>query len=47
MKSIEKKEHLSEDITIRAIEEIQKITDSYMKKVEETIALKEEEVMEV
>jgi ribosome recycling factor len=47
MKKIEKEEHLSEDDTKKSIEEIQKITDSYIKKVDETVAHKEEEVMEV
>ena len=47
MKKIEKDEHLSEDDTKRAVEEIQKLTDAYIKKVDETVAHKEEEVMEV
>ncbi len=47
MKKIEKDEHLSEDETKRAVEEIQKLTDAYIKKVDETVAHKEEEVMEV
>ena len=47
MKKIEKDEHLSEDDTKRAVEEIQKFTDAYIKKVDETVAHKEEEVMEV
>lgn len=47
MKKIEKEEHISEDETKRAIDEIQKITDLYIKKVDETVAHKEEEVMEV
>jgi ribosome recycling factor len=47
MKGIEKEEHLSEDETKRSIEEIQKVTDSYIKKVDETITHKEEELMEV
>jgi len=47
MKKIEKDEHLSEDETKRAVEEVQKLTDSYIKKVDETVAHKEEEVMEV
>ncbi len=47
MKKIEKEEHISEDETKRAVEEIQKLTDSYIKKVDATIAHKEEEVMEV
>ena len=47
MKKIEKDEHLSEDDTKRAVEEIQKLTDAHIKKVDETVAHKEEEVMEV
>jgi ribosome recycling factor len=47
MKKIEKDEHLSEDDTKRAVEEIQKLTDSYIKKIDEIVAHKEEEVMEV
>jgi len=47
MKKIEKEEHISEDETKRAIDEIQKITDSYIKKIDETVAHKETEVMEV
>jgi len=47
MKQIEKEEHLSEDETKRAVEEIQKLTDLYIKKVDATVAHKEEEVMEV
>lgn len=47
MKKIEKEEHLSEDETKRAVEEIQKLTDSYIHKIDETVAHKEKEVMEV
>ena len=47
MKKNEKEEHVSEDETKKSIEEIQKITDSYIKKIDETVANKEEEIMEV
>ena len=47
MRKIEKEEHISQDETKRAIDEIQKITDSFIKKVDETVSHKEEEVMEV
>ena len=47
MKKLEKEKHISEDETKRAIEEIQKITDSYIKKVDDVVAHKEKEVMEV
>jgi len=47
MKKIEKEHHVSEDETVRSIEEIQKLTDSHIKKVDEIVAHKEVEVMEV
>ena len=47
MKKLEKEEHLSEDDTKRSLDEIQKTTDSFIKKIDETVAHKEEEVMEV
>ena len=47
MKKIEKEEHLSEDETKRAVEEIQKLTDLYIKKIDETLDHKEKEVLEV
>jgi ribosome recycling factor len=47
MKKLEKEEHLSEDDTKRSLDEIQKITDSFIKKIDETVSHKEEEVMEV
>jgi ribosome recycling factor len=47
MKKIEKEKHMSEDETKRAIEEIQKLTDTYIKKVDETLSHKEAELMEV
>lgn len=47
VKKLEKEKHLSEDDTRRSIEEIQKITDSYIKKVDEVISHKEVELMEV
>jgi ribosome recycling factor len=47
MKKLEKEEHLSEDDTKRSLDEIQKTTDSFIKKVDETLSHKEEEVMEV
>ncbi len=47
MKKIEKEKHMSEDETKRAIEEIQKLTDAYIKKVDETLSHKEAELMEV
>ena len=47
MKKLEKDKHVSEDETKRAMEEIQKITDTYIKKVDEVVSHKEKEVMEV
>lgn len=47
MKNLEKQKQASEDETRKSIEEIQKITDSYIQKVDETVSHKEAEVMEV
>ena len=47
MKKIEKEHHISEDETARSIDEIQKLTDSHIRKVDEIVAHKEVEVMEV
>lgn len=47
VKKLEKEEHVSEDETKRSISEIQKITDSYIAKVDEIVSHKEAEVMEV
>jgi ribosome recycling factor len=47
MGRIEKEDHLSEDETKRSTDEIQKLTDSYIGKVDEIVTHKETEVMEV
>lgn len=47
MKKLEKEKHLSEDETKRSIDEVQKITDSFVKRVEEIFSHKEAEIMEV
>lgn len=47
IKRLGKEEHLSEDDTKRSMDEIQKVTDSYIKKVDEIVKHKEDEVMEV
>lgn len=47
LKKKEKDEHISEDDVKRLQEEIQKVTDSYIEKVEETLRHKEKEIMEV
>jgi ribosome recycling factor len=47
LKRLEKDAHVSEDETKRAQDEVQKITDSYIKKIDEILAHKEKEIMEV
>ena len=47
LKKSEKEDHLSEDNVKKLQNETQKITDSYIKKVEEVLQHKEKEIMEV
>lgn len=47
LKKAEKEEHFSEDDRIRAEEEVQKLTDKHIKQVDEILAKKEKEIMEV
>lgn len=47
VKKLEKENHLSEDDTMRSIDEIQKITGSHIKRVDEIVSHKEAELMEV
>lgn len=47
LKAMEKDKKISEDDHKRAHDEIQKITDKYIKKVDDTLAAKEKEIMEV
>lgn len=47
LKKFEKEKHLSEDEVKKSQEEIQKITDSYITKVDEVLGHKEKEIMEV
>jgi ribosome recycling factor len=47
LKKLEKDDHLSEDVVKREQEEIQKLTDSFIKKVDEVLEHKEKEIMEV
>lgn len=47
LKKIEKEKHLSEDVIKKSQDEIQKITDSYISKIDEVLAHKEKEIMEV
>lgn len=47
IKKLEKEKHLTEDELKRQQDEIQKITDSFISKVDELLAHKEREIMEV
>ncbi len=47
LKKLEKEKHLSEDDARKSHDEIQKLTDSYIKKVDEILQHKENEIMEV
>ncbi|MEF9475202.1 MAG: ribosome recycling factor [Candidatus Mariimomonas ferrooxydans] len=47
IKKLEKEEHISKDETRRVIDDIQKLTDSYIKRTEEIMSHKEAELMEV
>jgi ribosome recycling factor len=47
LKRLEKDKHVSEDVVKKSQDEIQKLTDSYIAKVDEVVANKEKEIMEV
>jgi ribosome recycling factor len=47
LKKLEKEKHISEDIVKKSQDEIQKLTDSFIGKVDEVLANKEKEIMEV
>lgn len=47
LKALQKDKQISEDDERRATEEIQKVTDSFVKKIDEVLADKEKELMEV
>lgn len=47
LKALQKDKEISEDDERRATDEIQKITDSFIKKIDEVLAEKEKELMEV
>lgn len=47
LREMEKEKEISEDEFKRGHEEVQKITDTYIAKIEETLAHKEKEIMEV
>ena len=46
-KKMEKSKEITEDITKKAMEDIQKLTDKYIKNIDDVLAHKEKEVMEV
>ncbi len=46
-KKLEKNKEISQDELKKTIEEIQSITDSYIKKIDEALAKKEAEIMEI
>lgn len=47
IRKLEKEKHISEDVVKKLQDEIQKITDSFITKIDEVLALKEKEIMEV
>ena len=47
LKALQKDKEISEDDERRATDEIQKITDSFIKRIDEVLAEKEKELMEV
>jgi ribosome recycling factor len=47
LKKMEKEQHTSEDIVKKSQDEIQKLTDSFIVKVDDVLAHKEKEIMEV
>ena len=47
LKKMEKEKHLSEDMAKTLHDDVQKITDSFITKVDEVLASKEKEIMEV
>lgn len=46
-RKLEKEQHLSEDETKRSLDDIQKMTDSYISMIDEIMSHKEKELMEV
>ncbi|MDI6807997.1 MAG: ribosome recycling factor [Candidatus Eisenbacteria bacterium] len=47
LKKLEKEEHLSEDLSKRSQAETQKLTDKYISQIDELLAKKQKEIMEV
>jgi ribosome recycling factor len=47
LKQLEKDGDLPEDVVKKALDRVQKLTDSYVKKIDDLVAKKEKEIMEV
>jgi ribosome recycling factor len=47
LRKLEKEKHISEDVVKKSQDEIQKLTDSFIAKVDEVLSNKEKEIMEV
>lgn len=47
IKKLEKDKHISEDETKKSLDEMQKLTDSFIKKIDELTVHKDKEIMEV
>ena len=47
LRKLEKEKHISEDIVKKSVDEMQKLTDSFIARVDEVLANKEKEIMEV
>jgi ribosome recycling factor len=47
LKDMKKEKEISEDDLFKLQDEVQKITDKYVKKSDETLAAKEKEVLEI
>lgn len=47
LKKLEKDKHVSEDVVKKSLDEIQKLTDYYIVKIDEVLRHKENEIMEV
>jgi ribosome recycling factor len=47
VRALEKNKEISEDASIVALEDIQKIVDKGVKKLEEILALKEKDILEI
>jgi ribosome recycling factor len=47
LKKLEKEKHIGEDDLKKSLDEVQKLTDSFIAKIDETLQHKEKEIMEV